>query len=100
MKPKTAYSIMFVISCALVGLIVKLPRILDWCVGVDGLAFLFVGSVILTFIGLIGINGHRDREKIDQIIHEEREEKVKWILKDVIERRKKELMQKQKVDVE
>lgn len=100
MPNKTVYSLMFIISCALVGFMIKLPKVFDWCVSVDALSLLFTGSLVLMIIGLVGWQENNNQERMDQKLHDDRQERVRWMLENKVSARTKELMQSKKVDVE
>lgn len=100
MKPRTHYAIMFFIACLLTGIAIKGPKIYGWVLSMDACSMLLSAGVFLLAISFVGRNELSNEEKLQKKIHEDREERVKWMIEANIERRKKELMQKNNVDVE
>jgi len=100
MSRNTQFAIMFFVACSLTGIAINGPKIYGWVLSMDACSALLSVGVILFGVAFVGRRELKNEKEIERRIHEEREERVKWILQDNIEKRKKELMQKQTGGVE
>lgn len=93
MKRSTHYAIMFFVACSLTGIAINGNKLYGWALTLDACSVLLGGAFFLFFLAFVGKREISNEEKMEQKLHDDRKERVRWMIEPVIERRKKELMQ-------
>lgn len=99
MLTKTQFMFMLFISMLGTVFAYALPDLVDWYLSSEIGSLLFAVFLLVGYMAWVGYDNHVNQEKIREAEHEERVERVRQFLQDHIDK-KKELLQKKKVDVE